>query len=362
MAADTVGFLTVVAMGLFTVFSIIGGYLLLNTAVTSIARQNSYYTFVRVCDTISDSMQSTSASATNLVLSPQYVIFSAYASDYTDFIYPIFDGQRLNHIAVNHEDYVLFDEILESSTGQSILSTELPTNRQELLKCVDDVCLCIGEMTTYLLIEDEFLIPNACVEICWGENTQDYDSCLFENYNTEIPPRELMNFCNNELANDNNNALCQECVEYMNDYEDNFQVAQETGFNVLVTNFETLTSPNSENIAYLQDFTEATKYSFIPYVIECNSMYDLAISAARNGYCGSSQSPYLFNFLGEDEELGIFTILTTNQVNTTSINNNDLLIGLLNIEYNQLYNGVEELFSPDACYSINTFIQSEVSN
>jgi len=348
MSADVTGFLTVVMMGLTTMIAIIGGYLLLNSAVNNIVRENAYYTFTWIADTISNSMQSSSASATNLHLTPKYVIFTAYFPSEYDVPYFAFDGQRMNHIAVNQEDKGFFRTIKESSSGDSVYNEGVPS-REELLKCVNDACICIGEMTTYLSLEPSHLIPGACVEICWGENTPDYDACLTDNYNSYSTPRELMQECNDELASDSDNVMCKKCVDYMNHYDSKLTFLNEEGYNVLMIDVADIGSSNAVNYNKLSDFSTSTKYSFIPVIIECKSMSELALSAGRNSYC-TQNKPYLFNYVSSDEEnRGIMGVLSVD-----SAYEDGLIFKLINVDYYQ-----DATIQPSTCYAYNSFVKTE---
>ncbi len=357
MSADVVGFLSVVAMGLFTVFAIIGGYLLLNTAVTNLAHESAYYTFIRMSEVFSDAIQSTSSSATNMQFNPRYVIFTAYFDNPVEIPYYVFEGQRFNSIVVNQDSKDLMEEVILSSTGDYLFNEGSPA-RAQLVNCVGDVCLCIGEMTTFLRVEEDYLTPGACSEICWGESLKNYatgscnyDNCMTNSFSSYSTPRDLMTACNNQVSGDtcSLNTNCISCVDFMNDYINNFVLAEEEGYNVLSLRLDDPDAANSVNSEYLHSFSSATKYAFVDNIIECRSMAAIASSGGRNSYCGGN-APYLFKYYPEEGEQGLFTVITTNQES----GNYNVLMELLNVDYEQ-----DDPISPDKCYLFNSFIQSE---
>ncbi|MBN1923314.1 MAG: hypothetical protein JW791_00965 [Nanoarchaeota archaeon] len=351
MAADALGFLAVVAMGIFTVFAILGGYLLLNTAVTNLAKESAYYSYLRITEVITDSMQNTYSTAAKLQFNPTYVVFSAYFKDDSQIPYYVFEGQRFNNVAVNLDDTDFFEQIISSSTGQSSFNQGV-ANREELRKCVGDACVCISEMTTFLLVEPEYFIPNACVEICWGENPADYDNCLNNmdndaNYPSSGAPREIMKFCNDKL-NTADNPACQNCVTYMNDYANKLELVSGDGYNIL--RIKTGSGNNGVTSDKLNDFSKAHKFSFVGNVIECRAMGDLARSAGKNPYC--KNKPYNFN-VTLDNSAGIFSILTTSKLENSEILNYNTIMELLNMQYYQ-----NDVLTPDTCYTSITNIAS----
>jgi hypothetical protein len=371
MAAEVTGFLAVVFMALATMTAIVGGYLLLNVAVSNIAKMSSYYTFLRVSDAISTSFKAGSSSATNLFLSPQYVLFTAYFTTEDYIPYFAFDGQRMNHIVINHGGPTapqtgtpsLFEQVRSSSTGLAINNKDV-TNRIELSKCARDACICIGEMTSFLDLRPEYFIPGACVEICWGEDLENYpdtegftnyDSCLNNpsNYNTYTTPRALYKYCNNQAASRGKNTMCQDCVDFMNAYNNKFELKEEKGYTVLMIKIGDPEDPNINNVGKLEQFSNAAKFSFIPQIIECKSMGELAETSGRNAYCstGPPPAPYLFNYISRRGDEGIFGIMT---VSVDEDYESGVLFKLINIDYFQ-----DEVINPSTCYSANTFIKTE---
>lgn len=358
MAADVTGFLAVVMMALATLTAIIGGYLLLNTAVSNIARGSSYYTYLRISDSISNSFRSGSASATNLFLSPQYVIFTASFDNEEQIPYYAFDGQKMNHITVNFDKKnELYEQIVMSSSGLAVFNSDV-TNRNELQKCAHDTCICLGEMTSTLSLEEEYLTPGACVEICWGEDLHNYpdtegytnyDSCLLGDESES--PREAYTACNTQAASRSKNVNCRRCVNFMKDYDDKFVLFEEEGYKVLGLEVDDIEDTNLDNVEYLQDFSLATKYSFIPNIIECKSMSELSLTAGKNSYCnaGPPIAPYLFNYINSTGHSGIFAIMGVNAEYSDGV-----LFKLFNIDYFQ-----DETIKPSTCYSATTFITTE---
>lgn len=379
MGADVTSTLTVVMMGLATMIAIVGGYMLLSSAVESVSRGSAYNTFTRFTGIISNALSSTHASATNLYLTPKYVIFAASFPDEIDVSYFIFDGQRMNHVAVNQKEAGgLFKQVVESSSGDSFYNNG-SASREELKKCVNDACICLGETTTLLLLEPEYFKANACVDICWGEDPATYDQCLTSNDYENAVPREILKTCNELTASKNGNVLCKRCWDYVKNYDTNLELMEESGYNVLGIKVNSLDQPNQANYQELVEFTNAVKYSFIPNVIECVPMSEIATSAGKSSYCatGTNPIPYLLNYIENEGEKGVFAILSTSQKTAQgtpleeflqewgftpseediTINDNNIMFELFNMEYYQ-----DSTIQPSVCYAWNSYVKTEVKN
>lgn len=362
MPADVVAFLTTLSMALFTILSVLAGYLLLNSAVTNVARESSYYTFTRVANIISDSFASSQSSATNLYFTPKYVIFFAYFSDKSNVPFYAYDGIHLNDVAVNldagNDAYNLYSDIIASSTSLKILNDNFATRLALQENCVDDVCVCIGEVNSYLLLENPYLNPNACVEVCWGEYPDGYDTCL-GGYNPRYTaPATIMTNCNKAVSDAHPGSACQSCVTYMNDSTKKFLV-HGNGYDLLVLN-TSLSNTNDINYRVLEDFSQKTKYSFITNVIDCKKLSDLALEAGRNGYCNIRASDlkpisHLFNYLNATSS-GVIAMISTSTINYLGQKSpNNILFKLFNVNYYQ-----NNPASPTQCYIYPSFINAEI--
>ncbi|VVB75132.1 Uncharacterised protein [Candidatus Tiddalikarchaeum anstoanum] len=364
MATEVTAFLTVLSMGLFTFVAILGGYMLLNSAVTSIARDSAFTTFVRTGEIIADSMSSRTSGATNMYLSPKYVLF--FASFTTEALIPYYeyDGSHLNSVAVNldaTDGTRLFNDIRASSTGNHIWNDGY-VKRKELSKCVNDVCLCLGEMESFLIFDQDYLKPNACVELCWGQNVSNYDSCTRTNTGD---PRSIMNTCNTGVSQ--LGGICSACTSYMNDAIKR-SIVRGKYYDILILP-SVMSQTNEVNVRLLQDFSEKTKFSFINRVLECRTMASFAATAGKNNYCaiGSSSNaiPYLFNYVNNSGPSGVVAMISASQklgTTTQSIRASDIIFKLFNVEYFQSNNNDHsmDVTNPNICYTTPTFITAEV--
>lgn len=366
MAADVTALFTIIALALFTLTSIIAGYLLLNTAVTSVARESTYYTYTRLCDTIGNSISSSSASTTNARLSPKYVLFFAKFSDETEIFFDEFDGQRLNDIAVNMEDLSFFNDIRLSSSGNSYSNRDF-TSREFLKECIDETCFCIGEVNSALILEQEYFDANACVNICWGDDVEAYDSCLTNNIAQYTTPRELMEHCNQIVSEIETAEDCSECVEFISGGQ--LSVANGNGYDIMVINSD-LNNNNDINSQLLEDFSEATKYSFLSNVIECRPISEMAINAGRAGYCSDSSILVTSDFndlniysnvaYSYEENEGILAMISStqsigNDYTGYTLSDNTINFNLFTFEYYQ-----NNQINPQICQVYPSFINAEI--
>lgn len=316
MAADVFSFYTVTAMGLFTVLSIIVGYLLLNNAIVSSSRGSAYYAYTRISDSISNSMYSGVSSISNINLYRRYVLFSAYFNSEDDINYDVMEGFKIFSYGINEENFngQILKDINKSSTGYSYSNSQ-DENRKELKKCVGDVCLCFGEMEVPLKLEPEYFNPLACVDICWGEYPGEYPSFL-----TKDLSRISINIANEQVSTNHPASKCSECVNYMKSTNNYFRLKYQ-GLNSIVTKY-TPSEDNSYNYLSLEEFSRITKFSFIPNVIECRTMTELA---SKSGKKASNNAPHLFLLEFNSTSKGLFTLITPES--------NNLLVKILSLEY-----------------------------
>ncbi|MDD4354127.1 MAG: hypothetical protein PHN56_06765 [Candidatus Nanoarchaeia archaeon] len=321
MAADVFAFYTTVSMGLFTVLSIIVGYLLLNNAIISTSRGSAYYVYTRISDSISNAMYSGVSSMTNINLYKKYIIFSAYFESKETLYYKEMEGLKLFSYGINQDDAnsQILKDINKSVTGDSY-SNENKILRKELEKCIGDVCLCFGEVEVPLKLEFDYFTPLACVDVCWGEYPNEYPL-----YVTNELQRVTLKNANEKISTDYPESSCNTCVTYMNSAND-YSLLQNQGFNAIVTKYQT-SQFNSVNYLYLKEFSEATKFSFIPNIIECRTMSELSAKSGKTFL--DSKIPHLFVFEVNSEQKGLFTILTPKSEN--------LLFKILSLEYNSEY-------------------------
>ncbi|MDD5499796.1 MAG: hypothetical protein PHT91_02895, partial [Candidatus Nanoarchaeia archaeon] len=290
MAADVFGFYTIVAMGLFTVLSIIIGYALLNTAVVNVARGSAYYTYTRITESISLAMLHSSSSATNLNVYPRYLIFSAYFEDEQDIYYNVVEGLRMFSYGINHNHLTHFNRERASITGNSYSNMNDPL-REELKKCVKDQCICFGEMEEKLNLAPEYFKPLACVDICWGEFPDDYSDAITYYENIYFLPYALVNAANNHISSMHPQSKCAQCANFMNN-ANNYDILDFQGLGAVVTKSFSSGGLNSQNYAKLEEFSRATKFSFVPNIIECVTMTELANPSMKT----VGNAPHLFVF------------------------------------------------------------------
>lgn len=349
MGADSTSFLTVLSMGLFTVLSIVIGYIMLNSAVGDQVSKSAYYGYSRFVGLMESAFASGgttttgSASMSNVYFYPKYVIFMAYFDDILDIEYYSYEGQRLNDVAVNDDSNTLFDQIIKSSSlDRPVLQSVNNERRNELLKCIGQSCVCFGQMTTNLFVEKEYLVPNACVDICWGDDPTNYRECVKGKSEEGFSPREAMQSCNNEISLLEDNLNCKNCVDYMNKYDSNLNIKSGNNFNVLTINVESGVNKNSDNYVKLKEFSKNTKFSFIPQIIECVPLNSISVNPDCDG------APYLMKFDGD-----LFTIFTTSKIIDGEMNISQVLFDLFTLNYKQ-----NDLFFPDSCYLSNEYIKS----
>lgn len=361
MTADVTAFLTILSMALFTILSIVGGYLLLNTAVTNIARESSYYTYTRLEDLLAQSFSSGSSGSTNMYLTGRFVLFFAKFSSSSEIPFYAYDGVHLSNVAVNlegNDGRRIFEDIRDSSTGQRIYNDNVKS-REELSKCVGDVCLCIGEMNSFLSLAPEYFKPNACVEICWGEDPSKYDACLNNPANQILlaNPKQLMSTCNDYVKQNVPSGACARCLNYINS-ANNLYTSRDTGYELLILPIR-LNLTNEEPLAKLEEFSESTKYSFISIIIECTKLSDIAESVAKNRYCYSKSNqelvPYYLGYYNSTGTSGVLSIISAAALEGTKPVARNVLFKLFNIDYEQ-----NSAINPTQCYSYPSFITSEV--
>jgi len=324
MAADVFGFYTVVAMGLFTVLSIIIGYALLNAAVVNVARGSAYYTYTRIIDAVGGAMNTATSSITNLNIYPRYVIFSAYFESEDEIYYDVIEGLRMFSYGINQNQLNMFKENYNSVTGTSY-SNEGDPLREELKKCVKDQCICFGEMESRLNLSSEFLNPLACVDICWGEYPAEYGSAINSTIlsTPAIRPNVLINAANTIVSTNHPSSKCGKCAQYM--ASDKYKVLLFQGLSAITINIDE-GHTNFDNYKYLWEFSKATKFSFIPNIIECQSMSKLAEDTGKV----ITGAPHLFMFGNETINQGIFALLTPSSQDS-------VLIKILSFNYVQDY-------------------------
>ena len=346
MGADSTSFLTVLSMGLFTVLSIVVGYIMLNSAIGDQVAKSAYYGFSRFVGLMESAFEKNSASMADVYFYPQYVIFMAYFGNIEDIEYYSFEGQRLNDIAVNQDSNLLFDQIIKSSSlDTQVLQSVNDEKRKELIKCVGQSCICFGQMNSFLFVEEEYIVPNACVDICWGENPTSYRSCVAGKTGE---PKTIMRTCNNEAKNNDgmngfSSPKCRECVEFMEN-SNNFVVKDGGEYNILTLKVSQGVNKNSDTYLKLKDFSTKTKFSFIPVVIECVTLESIAESSK----CGGA--PHLMKYGNE-----LFSIFTTSKIQGDIQKSNHVLFDLFTLNYEQ-----NDLFSPDTCYLSNDYIKSGI--
>ena len=317
MAADVFGFYTIVAMGLFTVLSIILGYVLMSSAVVNAARGSAYYAYTRISEAIGNSMYSGTSSVVNINLYPKYVIFSAYFDSLEDLEYNTMEGMKMFSYGVNQDEYnQILRDIVASATGYSYSNANDPL-RVELNKCVGDVCLCFGEMESALKLEPEYYKPLACADICWGEFPGEYTN--YVSARSDDKPREILLSANTHFSQGSySSSKCAACVNYVNN--GNYNIYTSQGYNVILTGY---TDGNNINkFSTLRDFSHATKYSFIPNVIECRTMDEIASASGKRM---ADNSPHLFFFEATSQQKGLFSLL--------NVDDEALIIKVLSLEY-----------------------------
>ncbi len=345
-------FLTIFTIALFTTTSIIVTTFFLSSSVSTISKDSAYLTYYSLSNLMSQAIKSGSATMTNKYMGPNYVIFTAYFDDDDEIPFYEFDGLDMNSVAVNLNDNKLFSQIVSSSTGRNYLNKGMDY-RQELEKCVGEPCLCIGEVETGVLLDRDYLVPNSCVDICWGEYPQEYQQCAATTYGT---PREIMSQCNNEISNSHQDSLCHKCVSYMNRYDSLFKVVREGNINILVlrrpmadgakegnvgTQYGSI-STNEEDAEALMEMSNAMKFSFLKNVLSCTPMSEIGSSSGKSQYCNpTTNSPYLLYY----DNLGLVTMMSTSYLSDDGkIEMPVILIKLVDARYS-----ADDIFEPDRC-------------
>jgi hypothetical protein len=241
----------------------------------------------------------------NINIYPKYVIFSAYFSSLEELDYEIMKGMRVFSYGVNHDNFrQILNDIIASGTGESYVNTNADS-RIELTKCVGDACLCFGEMEASLNLDPEYLKPLACADICWGEEPGEYPLKLKEM--DSLTPRSALLAANQYIAGLNPLGKCAECFNYMN--SDKYSDFSSQGFTFLVANNFNNAYTNELNMERLREFSEATKFSFVPNIIECRTMDEITSSSDKN--MANPSSSHLFFFGTDDNKEGLFLLLNT---------------------------------------------------
>ncbi len=345
-------FLTVFAIALFTTTSILITTFFLSSSVATVSKDSAYSTYYALSNMISQSIKSGSATLTNRYLGPNYVIFTAYFDDYDEIPFYEFDGIDMNSVAVNMDDNKLFNQIISSSSGKNYLNKGVGY-RQELEKCVGEPCICIGEVDTGLVLDKDYLVPNSCVDICWGEYPQLYQKCASRSRGT---PREIMEHCNNVVSGSYPDSLCYSCVNYMGQYDNLFRLVREGNLNILVLRRSMIgsdsagdasssylsLSTNEEDAKALLEMSNAMKFSFLKNVIECRPMSEIGSASGKSQYCRSdTKSPYLLYY----DDLGLVTMISTSYLDDDGkVEMPVVLIKLISSEYSS-----DDEFEPERC-------------
>jgi hypothetical protein len=333
MAADVFGTYLVLSMGLFTVASIIMGYFLLNNAVVNAARGSAYYTYIRLSEAISSSITSSSSSITNVNIYPKYMIFSAYFLSENQIYYNTPDGLKSFLYGIPRDDKDTFIEIKNSI--QSSYSNEGMPSRDELKKCVGQPCLCFAELDTELKLEPKYFSPLACVDICFGENVEEYIAKIGYSSNfSQGFPKEIISDVNSQMATASN-PKCKACVDYINSA--NYKLIQNDDYSVLASDFNKNLN-NDLNLENLAEFSQKTKFSFLNDIIECKSFNEL-IDAS-----GKSMDSLAFVFSNSTQN-GIFILMNANY---------NAIFKLISLEYTQ-----NAQINPSKSYSMTSLVKSE---
>jgi len=344
MAADVETVLTIVAMG-FAITMFIISYRAFNSAIVGASKESAFYSFVQFTETISSSFKSEDyASITNINFYPNYVIFVTSFETINDLNYYLVDGMKYSYKAVTLDSVTLIEQIL-NSVSESTNSIEFYASYEELKKCVGTDCICFAE-TEDLLFSQEYLEPNVCIEVCWGEYPEIYSSCLEQGKDSATSSRQLYLDCNEEVAISASLGDCQKCVEYMSDYSNNFEVVQKDGFELLLFDSE-------EDI---KKFSHATKYSFLPNVISCKTINEIKDLANKEGLCSGIDIHIKYD---EDDVSGFFGMITTSRLVDEELVNEQAFIELLEMNFNKNYGTGENSNELLSCDSTITYLRTE---
>ena len=392
MASGTeFAFLMTASIALFTVFSIIFGYMLLQNAVQSVAEQSSYYTYVSILDTMQNSMTTDHASATKLHFAPRYVLFFAGFEKIEDIYFFEPDAPLLFDVTTKNNNCEFFNRIKAASSGIGGLWNEGLPDRKELEKCVGETCFCIAEVNNFLLLNKDYFMADTCYPMCWGTDAGMYGECLSDNpCSSDNHPVDIINACNQQVADNNEGSLCANCVNYLNDmysegsvfhggseldYDPRFgelvadsgysglKVIDENKYSVLVLDnddYNSATLPNRESFELLKEFSKATKFAFASDIIECRPLSGLGgAGGSESGYCYNDNQgkyiPYLMYYLSSYDS-GIFTILSTSQIINDAPQSNDVYFGIFSTVFS-----INSFANPDKCFWFPSTIQTEAA-
>ncbi len=394
MGATPFGFLMTASIALFTVFSIIFGYMLLQNAIISIAEQSSYYTYVSIIDTMQRAMDEDHAGASKLRLIPRYALFFASFDNEDDIYFFEPDSTGYLETTTKGNECNLFNRLKTTSSGKTVYNEGLEI-REELTNCVGETCFCIAELSAFLVLDKEEFMADTCYKLCWGDDITLYDDCLNpeegsikDNFcSSSEPPVDIINECNERVADKHPDGQCAACVNYLNKtYEKGEQriglteVEMEPGFGKLTTegghpglrvvnqdfysvllldneDADIVEKKNKAGYELLKEFSEATKFAFASEVIECRPLSGFGtISGGDSGFCyiqNQEYIPYLTYYLS-DYDTGLWTILSTSQKRDDIYYPHDTVFEIFNTAFN-----VDSLTNPGKCYWYPSSIQSE---
>lgn len=299
MAADVFGTYLILAMGLFTVSSLIIGYFLLNNSVIGAARGSAYYSYSRIMEVISSSIKSDSSTATNLNLNSRYVIFSAYFTSENHIYYDIIDGLRVFMYGIPRDDIKLLNDIIDSA--QYSYSNEGLTSTQELKKCAGQPCICLAELDSELILSPEYFKPLACVDICFGEDTAKYLNLLNTYTGDDKTPKAKILYANQHM----DTPRCKKCADFMAN-QNNYGLQDYGLYQVIGTPFNPNLN-NTLNLATLKEFSDSTKFSFLQNIIECKGFDEIIKDSGKQNL--NYADSFMFVYGTNDENRGVFALM-----------------------------------------------------
>jgi len=299
MAADVFGTYLILAMGLFTVSSLIIGYFFLNNSVIGAARGSAYYSYSRIMEVISSSIKSDSSTATNLNLNSRYVIFSAYFTSENHIYYDIIDGLRVFMYGIPRDDTKLLNDIINSA--QYSYSNEGLISTQKLKKCAGQPCICLAELDSELKLSPEYFKPLACADICFGEDTAKYLN-LFNSYTgDDKTPKAKILYANQQMGT----VRCKKCVDFIAN-QDNYELQDYGLYQVIVTPFNPNLN-NTLNLAKLKEFSDSTKFSFIQNIVECKGFDEIIKDSGKQNL--NYADSLMFIYGANNENKGVFVLM-----------------------------------------------------